>query len=156
MIELLEDKNTSIALIGASNDPSKYGNKIFIDLTNKGFNVIPVNKKEDFIQNTKCYKSVEDIGVKPDILNFVVPPQIGYEMTKDLVTLGFNNFWYQPGAESESTSLLLKEVNTFPVPSTAGYASLNMSTSSADFSHLSAHILTRAREVRNTVKPSSV
>jgi|TARA_B100001939_G_scaffold309932_2_gene291501 predicted CoA-binding protein len=111
LIELLEDKNTSIALIGASNDPSKYGNKIFIDLTNKGFNVIPVNKKEDFIQNTKCYKSVEDIGVKPDILNFVVPPQIGYEMTKDLVTLGFNNFWYQPGAESESTSLLLKENN---------------------------------------------
>ena len=74
-----------------------------------GFHVIPVNKKEDFIQNTKCYKSVEDIGVKPDILNFVVPPQIGYEMTKDLVTLGFNNFWYQPGAESESTSLFLKE-----------------------------------------------
>ena len=30
-------------------------------------------------------------------------------MTKDLVTLGFNNFWYQPGAESESTSLFLKE-----------------------------------------------
>ena len=85
--------------------------KIFIDLTNKGFHVIPVNRKEDFIQNTKCYKSVEDIGVKPDILNFVVPPQIGYEMTKDLVTLGFNNFWYQPGAESESTSLLLKENN---------------------------------------------
>ena len=109
MIELLKDKNTSIALIGASNDPSKYGNKIFIDLTNKGFQVIPVNKKEDFIQNTKCYKSIEDIGVKPDILNFVVPPQIGYKMTKDLVTLGFNNFWYQPGAESESTSLFLKE-----------------------------------------------
>jgi len=56
LIELLKDKNTSIALIGASNDPSKYGNKIFIDLTNKGFNVIPVNKKEDFIQNTKCIK----------------------------------------------------------------------------------------------------
>lgn len=111
MIELLENKNSSIVLIGASNDPNKYGNKIFIDLTNKGFNVIPVNKKEDFIQNTKCYKSVEDIGIKPDILNFVVPPQIGYEMTKDLVTLGFNNFWYQPGAESESTSLLLIENN---------------------------------------------
>ena len=111
MIELLENKNSSIVLIGASNDTNKYGNKIFIDLTNKGFNVIPVNKKEDFIQNTKCYKSVEDIGIKPDILNFVVPPQIGYEMTKDLVTLGFNNFWYQPGAESESTSLLLIENN---------------------------------------------
>jgi len=111
LIELLEDENTSIALIGASNDPTKYGNKIFVDLTNKGFNVIPVNKKEDFIQNTKCYKSVEDIGVKPDILNFVVPPQIGYEITKDLVTLGFNNFWYQPGAESDSTSLFLKEKN---------------------------------------------
>ena len=111
MIELLENKNSSIVLIGASNDTNKYGNKIFIDLTNKGFNVIPVNKKEDFIQNTKCYKSVEDIGIKPDILNFVVPPQIGYEMTKDLVTLGFNNFWYQPGAESESTSLFLKENN---------------------------------------------
>ena len=47
MIESLKDKNKTIALVGASNDPTKYGNKILLNLKSKGFNVIPVNNKEE-------------------------------------------------------------------------------------------------------------
>ena len=50
MIESLKDKNKTIALVGASNDPTKYGNKILLNLKSKGFNVIPINNKgEEFI-----------------------------------------------------------------------------------------------------------
>ena len=45
----------------------------------------------------------------PSIINFVVPPNIGIEITKDLVEKGYDNFWYQPGAESEEISNYLKE-----------------------------------------------
>ena len=43
----------------------------------------------------------------PDIINFVVPPNIGYGLTVELVNQGYNNFWYQPGAESKEISNFL-------------------------------------------------
>ena len=56
MIESLKNKSNSIALIGSSNDPRKYGNKILLDLTKKGYTVYPVNKKEKEIEGLKAYK----------------------------------------------------------------------------------------------------
>ncbi len=109
MIESLKDKNKVIALVGASNDPSKYGNKILLNLKSKGFNVIPVNTKEEEIDGFPAFKSVSDIEDCPSIINFVVPPNIGIEITKDLVGKGYDNFWYQPGAESKEISNYLKE-----------------------------------------------
>ena len=108
MIESLKDKNKSIALVGASNDPSKYGNKILLNLRSKGFNVIPVNTKEEEIDGSPVFKSVSDIKECPSIINFVVPPSVGIKITKDLVEKGYDNFWYQPGAESEEISNYLE------------------------------------------------
>ena len=51
VLEKLKEQNTVIALIGASNDKNKYGNKIYRDLRNKGYNVIPINPKEKTIAN---------------------------------------------------------------------------------------------------------
>ena len=108
MIDLLKDKNNSIALIGASNNESKYGFKILFNLKNKGHKVLPINTSEDEIRGIKVYKDVKDIAECPSIINFVVPPSIGLEITKDLVANGYDNFWYQPGAESEEISNFLK------------------------------------------------
>ena len=109
MLDTLEDKNNLIALVGASNNPTKYGNKILLDLVKKGYNVAPVNTKEDTIAGIKSYKNVLDLKESPSIINFVVPPSIGFQITKELVENKFDNFWYQPGAESEKISYFLNE-----------------------------------------------
>jgi predicted CoA-binding protein len=36
-----------------------------------------------------------------------VPPNIGYDLTVELVNQGYDNFWYQPGAESKEISNFL-------------------------------------------------
>ena len=108
MIESLKNKSNSIALIGSSNDPSKYGNKILLDLTKKGYTVYPVNKKEKEIEGIKAYKNIEMIEEIPSIINFVIPPDEGLVVTRDLVEKGYDNFWYQPGAESDEISEFLK------------------------------------------------
>ena len=109
MLDTLENKNNLIALVGASNDPKKYGNKILLDLVSKGYNVAPVNSKEKTIAGIKSYKNVLDLKESPSIINFVVPPSIGFRITKELVENNFDNFWYQPGAESEKISYFLNE-----------------------------------------------
>ena len=111
MLDTLEDKNNLIALVGASNDPTKYGNKILLDLVKKGYNVAPINTKEDTIAGIKSYKNILDLKESPSIINFVVPPSIGFQVTKELVENKFDNFWYQPGAESEKISYFLNENN---------------------------------------------
>ena len=108
MIESLKNKSNSIALIGSSNDPRKYGNKILLDLTKKGYIVYPVNKKEKEIEGLKAYKNIEMLEEMPSIINFVIPPDEGLVVTRDLVEKGYDNFWYQPGAESDEISEFLK------------------------------------------------
>ena len=111
MLETLKNKNNLIALVGASNDPKKYGNKILLDLVSKGYNVAPINSKEDTIAGIKSYKNILDLKEHPSIINFVVPPSIGLQITKELVKNNLDNYWYQPGAESEEISSFLKANN---------------------------------------------
>ena len=108
MIKALQNKKNSIALVGASNNPKKYGNKILLDLLEKGHIVYPINKNESQIEGLKSYKKVSDLPSLPSIINFVVPPNEGIEVTKDLVKKGYDNFWYQPGAESIEISNFLE------------------------------------------------
>ena len=111
MIDSLKDKDNLIALIGASNDKNKYGNKILLDLLAKNYNVVPINHKEDSIAGLKAYSKVQDLPSRPSIINFVVPPEVGLNITKELVEEGYNHFWYQPGAESEDLTNLLTQKN---------------------------------------------
>jgi len=108
LIDLLKNKNNLIALIGASNDKNKYGNKILLDLISKDHNVAPINPREESIAGLKSYSNVSDLSEKPSIINFVVPPNVGFQLTKDLVELGYDNFWFQPGAESDEISSYLE------------------------------------------------
>ena len=107
MLDTLKNKKNLIALVGASNDPKKYGNKILLDLVSKGYNVAPINSKEDTIAGIKSYKNILDLKEPPSIINFVIPPSIGLQITKELVKNNLDNYWYQPGAESEEISSFL-------------------------------------------------
>jgi len=109
LLDTLKNKENLIALVGASNDPKKYGNKILLDLVSKGYDIVPINSTGDTIAGIKSYKNVLDLKESPSIINFVVPPKIGFEITKELVENNYDNFWYQPGAESKEISSYLIE-----------------------------------------------
>ena len=111
MLETLQNKNNLIAIVGASNDHEKYGNRILLDLISKGYNVAAINNKEDYIAGIKSYESVLYLNDVPSIINFVVPPKTGFKITKELVENDFDNFWYQPGAESKEISTMLINKN---------------------------------------------
>ena len=72
---------------------------------------MPINTKVEKIAGLKTYKNVSEMSEKPSIINFVVPPEVGLKITKDLVGDGYNNYWYQPGAESQKISNYLKSKN---------------------------------------------
>ena len=111
VLEKLKEENTSIALIGASNDRSKYGNKIYRDLRNKGYNVTPINPKEEKIEGDRAYSSIEEMKELPDIANFVVPPPVAIKIAQNITNLGIKHLWFQPGSESKELEDWLKNTD---------------------------------------------
>tara|TARA_B100000945_G_C20390677_1_gene602068 strand:+ start:1292 stop:1675 length:384 start_codon:yes stop_codon:yes gene_type:complete len=111
VLEKLKEENTSIALIGASNDQNKYGNKIYRDLRNKGYNVTPINPKEEKIEGDRAYTSIEEMKELPDIANFVVPPPVAIKIAQNITNLGIKHLWFQPGSESKELEDWLKNTD---------------------------------------------
>ena len=111
VLEKLKEEKTSIALIGASNDRSKYGNKIYRDLRKKGYNVTPINPKEEKIEGDMAYSSIEEMKELPDIANFVVPPTIAMKIAQHITSLGIKHLWFQPGSESKELEDWLKNID---------------------------------------------
>jgi len=97
---LLEDPATTVAVVGASDNPAKYGSKIYRDLKGKGFTVYPVNPARETVDGDPTFSSLAEISEPPTIVNFVVPPQRTLRILEQCKELGLTNVWIQPGAES--------------------------------------------------------
>ena len=98
---LLNEGNPVVAIVGATDNPEKYGNRIYRDLKAKGFRVYPVNPTKDTIDGDPAYADLGDLPETPDIVNFVVPPRRTLRLLKRAKELGLMTVWIQPGAENE-------------------------------------------------------
>jgi hypothetical protein len=103
-MELLEDKSpqTRIAVVGASNNPDKYGNIIVKNLQGKGYTVLPVNPKEPTIAGLPAYPDLASLPAKPDIVSFVTPPRVTRRVLEQVAELGYPNVWLQDGSFDEA------------------------------------------------------
>lgn len=104
MQELIKEfmSQKTFAVVGASDNPEKYGNRIVKNLKNRGYEVYPVNPGLKELEGLRCYPSLKDIPVKVDVVDFVVPPKVTEEIIKQCKTLGMDRIWLQPGSESEA------------------------------------------------------
>lgn len=108
-INLTELLNTvkTIAVVGASNDESKYGYKVYKMYVGRGgCTVYPVNPNADKVQGAKSYSRLRDLLVVPDLVSVVTPPEVSEKILDEAIALGVKNIWFQPGAESDQ--ILLK------------------------------------------------
>ena len=90
------------AVVGATDNPDKFGYKIFKLLKKADYTVFPVNPGLESVQGEKCYASLADLPVKPEAVNFVVPPKVGEAIVAECAALGIKNAWFQPGANGDT------------------------------------------------------
>ena len=104
MQELIKEfiSQKRFAIIGATDNPKKYGYEIFKNLKRRGYEVYPVNPRLKELEGTKCYPSLSDIPIKVDVVDFVVPPAVAGEVLKECKKLRLTRIWLQPGSESEA------------------------------------------------------
>ncbi|MCL1593760.1 MAG: CoA-binding protein [Actinomycetia bacterium] len=96
--ERLNTPDPLIAVVGATDHPSKYGGIIYRDLKSKGYRVVPVNPTRTTVDGDRCFPSVADLEEIPDIVNIVVPPVRTLRVLEDVAALDDTAVWIQPGA----------------------------------------------------------
>jgi predicted CoA-binding protein len=106
---LLAEPSTTIAVVGATDHPTKYGGIIYRDLKGKGFVVYAVNPYRDKVDGDPCWSTVKDIPERPTIVVLVVPAKRGMGVIGDCAEVGIRNIWIQPGAFSPAMGDQLEE-----------------------------------------------
>jgi uncharacterized protein len=91
---------STVAIIGASADRSKFSNKSIHAHLQAGYEVFPVNPKGERIEGLECYKSVLDIPVPLDRVSLYLPASVGIKVLDDIAKKGCKELWVNPGAES--------------------------------------------------------
>lgn len=92
----------TVAILGASTDRSKFGNKSVRAHLAKGFTVYPINPKADEIEGIKAFASLADIPPgKLDRVSVYLPPAIGMKVLPDVAARGCDELWLNPGTESD-------------------------------------------------------
>jgi len=90
----------TVAIIGASADRSKFGNKAVRAFLQKGFTVFPVNPREQTIEGLPVFKSISDVPGKPDVVSAYLPPPVLLKILPVIAEKGCGEFWLNPGTES--------------------------------------------------------
>src|ERR1700759_4485057 len=91
----------TIAIIGASADRSKYGNKAVRAFQQQGYAVYPVNPKESEIEGLPAFKSIRDVPVRPQMISVYLPPPVLLKVLPDIAARGCDELWLNPGTESD-------------------------------------------------------
>lgn len=97
---LLYEPGTSLAVVGATDHPTKYGGIIYRDMKAKGFPVFAVNPYRETVDGDPCWPTVADLPEKPTMAVFVIPARRGLDVLEDCARAGVQNIWIQPGAFS--------------------------------------------------------
>jgi uncharacterized protein len=92
----------TIAIIGASQDRNKFGNKAVRVFSDKGYKVYPIHPKLHEIEGHKTYPSILQVPEKAlDMVSFYLPPHVGMQVIEEVAQVKCKEVWFNPGSESE-------------------------------------------------------
>ena len=91
----------SVAVVGASNDRRKHGNKAVRAYQQSGYKVFPVNPRENSVEGIRAYRSLEEIAEPIDFVSLYVPPAVGIKMLPAIASKKPQEVWLNPGSESD-------------------------------------------------------
>jgi len=104
-------KNPGMALVGATNHSTKFGNIILKDMVRKGYKIIPINPRAKSVDGIPAYPDLTTAAQNEEIglVVYVIPPTITRQNLEEALRLGLTKVWVQPGAGDESVRAFLDE-----------------------------------------------
>lgn len=100
----------TVAVIGASANRAKFGNKALRAFEKQGYRVIPINPNEQEVEGHKTFASVLDVPEAIDMATVYVPPDVGIRVLDDLAKRGIPEVWLNPGADEDAVIARAREL----------------------------------------------
>jgi len=106
----------TVAVIGATSDRAKFGNKSVRAHLAQGYEVFPINPKGGQIEGLQVYTNVTEVPAeKLDRVSLYVPPAIGLKLLEEIAAKGCDELWLNPGSESEELVTKARELGFDPI-----------------------------------------
>jgi len=90
----------TIAILGASADRNKFGNKAVRAFAQSGYTVYPVNPKETQIEGLPAFRRLAEVPVRPNLISVYLPPPVLLKVLPEIAAKGCDELWLNPGTES--------------------------------------------------------
>ena len=104
-----------VAVIGASSDQAKFGNKAVRAFARQGYTVVPIHPREEEVEGWKAYKSVLDVPGAVDMATLYVAPAVGMRVIEEVAQKGIKEVWLNPGADSPELAARARELGLLTV-----------------------------------------
>lgn len=105
----------TVAVIGASNDRSKYGNRAVRAYRAEGFEVYPVNLHEAQVEGLRAYASILDVPVDIDRATVYLPPEVTLGVLEDIARKGVRELFLNPGSEDSAVIARAQALGMLPI-----------------------------------------
>ena len=105
----------TVAVIGASSNRAKYGNRALRAYRRRGYRVIPINPNEPEVEGLRTYASVLDVPGTIDMATVYVPAVVGVKVMDDLAGKGIKEVWLNPGADDPAVVARARDLGLEPI-----------------------------------------
>jgi hypothetical protein len=120
----------SIAIVGASSNRDKFGNKAVRAYLSKGWTVHPVHPKEREVEGRRAYPSVKDVPAPLERVALYLPPELGLKVLDELASVEHGDLILNPGSENAA---VLQRAAELGLPARQDCAIVDIGLSPADF-----------------------
>lgn len=97
------------AVVGASSNREKYGNKVLRAYQQRGMEVFPINPREPEVEGLKAYPSLAALPKPVRGVSIITPPVVTEKIVAEAADAGAQFVWMQPGAESPRAVQIAQE-----------------------------------------------
>ncbi len=104
-----------VAVIGASNNRQKFGNRAVRAMVGSGYTVVPINPHEQEVEGLRAYASVLDYPGAIDMASFYVPPDVGERVIEEVARKQIPEVWLNPGSDSEALVARARSLSIKPI-----------------------------------------
>lgn len=97
------DQARTVAIVGASRDRTKYGNRSLRAHRQQGWTVFPVNPHVDEVEGLRTYPTLGDVPVpRLNRISMYVPPSVGMQILGQIAAKEADEIWFNPGSADEA------------------------------------------------------
>lgn len=120
----------SVAILGASKDHAKFGNKSLRAHRAAGYEVLPIHPKESEIEGLTAYPSLAELPHPVERITVYLPPRVSLAMLPEIARAGAAEVWFNPGAADDA---VLDEAKRLGIAAIDGCSIVDLGLSPSDF-----------------------